>query len=825
MLRPEPDLMMPSAHSEPLITLTSLGYVPQKRDVYVDDKGHERRLLGTDFRRIPGANTYDLWFIYIGKGFEEATPFPVDRGEFLAFLQSGIWKRKICSEEAKASSKKSPKSLAAARHKWEVLHWRVDEEKLRSDASLSLLFDFELREMRGSASPCLVLDMRLYRKHNRKRLLECYERALSVTAKTLLKWLRLYWQGGMVQQALAPNWENSGEDRSLLTPEKLASRGVPGKKIGGRKGEGGLDPFRLTTEMKEAIWREAKPILKDHRWTRAKAWRDLCKMVRENKAGALELADKGQYISKWQFYALCRERLGPNGEAKRKGGKGQFANNHAPHTGTVLQEAVHAAHQYEIDSTIADIWLVADEPDKRHKIIGKPTVYFIVDRYTKFIVGWYATLDAPSWPSAVEAFLSIFRDPAELCRELGTTFRPHVHVPAGVAPDTLVADRGTEYVCDMSDAFPNELGIGMVSLPAHMCTLHGPVESTIGLHHCSLADGAPGFQPPAEAMKRHGQSYEHDAEWTLKEFRAEVQDWVDLHNESIMENMQQPLEAVYAEIPRRPVAMWNFSVDYHLGAIATHHIDVVYVSLLYAADASVTEDGIRVGKLFYTSEEIENKREWLTLARKSSFTVRVKYDRRRSDDIIVLDPLDETHLLKASLTKKWAEYGGVSMAEAEFAIHLAEKTSADAERYNMLKKAEYDRAAAQRHEEARKATEDAVKKAKKQGVSRTSDRPAVRGEAAATYAQEDAAGHMERTFPPAPSPAPASQAMQAADAAAASPASPATGARTPPTEPVPDSVPDATGDAAHGRKRRPKKVVSRKTVVGDPDRAMEAWDK
>ena len=177
--------------------------------------------------------------------------------------------------------------------------------------------------------------------------------------------------------------------------------------------------------------------------------------------------------------------------------------------------------------------------------------------------------------------------------------------------------------------------------------------------------------------------------------------------------------------------------------------------------------------------------------------------------------------MKASLTKKWAQWGGTCMAQAEFAIHLAEKTNADAERYNMLKKAEYDRAAAQRHDESRKATEGAVKKAKEQGESRTSDRPAVRGEAAAAYAQEDAARHMNRTFTPAPTPAPASQPSQAADGAAESAAGQAAAEQASAPAPAPaEDAPDA-----QGRKRKPKNVVSRKTIVDDPDKAMEAWDK
>ena len=802
--------VMPPPPGRPLIALTSLDYVPQKADKFIDDRGQECRLIGTDWRRLPGEYTYDIWFIHVEQDDQTALPFPVKRDIFLADLQAGHWTRSI--NQSRGKPVRSEQAVASAMTAWKSIHTRIVDPKHRDDESLALLFDYEPLEMKGCTEPCLVYDQRLYRKHNRKNLLLCYQKVLGHTAKTLLKWLRMYWQGGMVQSALAPNWDNSGEDRRTLTEEKLLARGAPGRKIGGKKGQSGIDPFRLTPAQEDAIWAQALPILKDPRRSAAKAYREVCGMVGKGEDGKLRLEERGTYISLTQFYNICRKRMGRLWRIKRKAGRGKWEKDHAAHTGTVLQEAVHAGHQLEIDSTIADEELVSDD---RRYVFGKPTVYFLVDRFSKFIPGFQVSLDAPSWPNAVEAYLSSYEDPEGRCEEYGARYQKHLHVARGVTWDTLVADRGSDHICDMSDSFPNELGMSMVNLPARMCTLHGPVESRIGLHHCSLANDAPGYQPPAEQMKRQRLTYEDKAERTLKEFCAEVQEWVDLHNETIFPDMKQPEEAIWARVPKTPIAMWNWSVETHVGELATHHIDDVYVSLLYEAEGSVTPDGIQVGKLFFTSPEIEMRREWLTMARKKRFPVRVKYDRRRTNDIIVLDPLLETNHLKATLTKSYEKYGGRSWAEAEALINLAEETNADAKRFNELKRQEYAQHAQPRREAAHKAAEEEKARSKAEGRSRTSNKVEARAEAAAKHTQQQAASHMERMFgtepaatqPPPPSGHPDDRTEPSSSQAQA-------GATTV----------DAADGSAGKKARKSKSKPSSQTVVADPDKAIEDWD-
>jgi putative transposase len=74
----------------------------------------------------------------------------------------------------------------------------------------------------------------------------------------------------------------------------------------------------------------------------------------------------------------------PRATLVRQAGPGHVFSNHAGRTGFVLQEAICAGHQYEVDSTQADVWLVSAKDS--NKIIGKPTLYFIIDRFSRRVV-------------------------------------------------------------------------------------------------------------------------------------------------------------------------------------------------------------------------------------------------------------------------------------------------------------------------------------------------------------------------------------------------------------------------------------------------------
>ena len=67
---------------------------------------------------------------------------------------------------------------------------------------------------------------------------------------------------------------------------------------------------------------------------------------------------------------------------------------------------------FEIDSTVADVHLISSL--NRRKVIGRPTIYTVVDRATRMIVGLHVSLYHASWRAARQALANCFMPKKEL---------------------------------------------------------------------------------------------------------------------------------------------------------------------------------------------------------------------------------------------------------------------------------------------------------------------------------------------------------------------------------------------------------------------------
>lgn len=67
-----------------------------------------------------------------------------------------------------------------------------------------------------------------------------------------------------------------------------------------------------------------------------------------------------------------------------------FKKDKRPLSATSTSSVLGPGSRYEIDATIADIYLVAD--DDRTKIIGRPTFYSISDVFSRMIAGFMSVL-------------------------------------------------------------------------------------------------------------------------------------------------------------------------------------------------------------------------------------------------------------------------------------------------------------------------------------------------------------------------------------------------------------------------------------------------
>ena len=110
-------------------------------------------------------------------------------------------------------------------------------------------------------------------------------------------------------------------------------------------------------------------------------------------------------------YFYEREYVRPE-RIRLRANKIEYQKDIRPLQGTATSGVHGPGARYEIDATIADIYLLSAD---RQKIIGRPTLYVVVDVYSRLIAGFYVGLENPSYVTAMLALVNAMIDKSSLC--------------------------------------------------------------------------------------------------------------------------------------------------------------------------------------------------------------------------------------------------------------------------------------------------------------------------------------------------------------------------------------------------------------------------
>ncbi len=129
-------------------------------------------------------------------------------------------------------------------------------------------------------------------------------------------------------------------------------------------------------------------------------------------------------------------------------------------TGAVRAEG--PAEIYEIDATVQRIFLISKDDGT---ILAQPTLYVVIDRWSRYIVSVYISLKSPSWDEVKYALLVAFtpRQPRFSRLEIDTNDQ---RWPPGKPPAAVCVDRGAEFRSESIErALADNLRIEIMLLP------------------------------------------------------------------------------------------------------------------------------------------------------------------------------------------------------------------------------------------------------------------------------------------------------------------------------------------------------------------------
>lgn len=434
-------------------------------------------------------------------------------------------------------------------HRYQEIESVLESEQARvlNDDPIAkyLINDSELstiqREYRDKAWDAISLiisyGLSIFEPCERSRIIKEVQEKTGRSVSTIRKYLRRYWQGGQVKNALIPRFNGgqgkehpnpissflpqilnylykyafsilislkaytfwSNEDLKefaiaykILTISRHSKRGRPsllsyavGKKLG----------INITLEVREKFrkgiklfyeTRQKMPLTKAYQKTLEKFFNQGYKL--SNGILVPDLPAASELPSFDQFKYWYEKDYDINKKLISREGQTKYNLVHRAVLGNSTQMAFGPGALFQIDCTIADLYLVSKI--NRNWIIGRPTLYLVIDVFSRLIVGFAVTLESPSWLGAMLALENTITDKVEFCRNYGIEITEY-EWPSHHLPAEIIADRG-EFKSHKANNLSDSLGIEINNTPPYRADFKGIIERSFRYFNDEIIHWLPG---------------------------------------------------------------------------------------------------------------------------------------------------------------------------------------------------------------------------------------------------------------------------------------------------------------------------------------------
>ena len=464
----------------------------------------------------------------------------------------------------------------------------------------------------------LVMDpSKAFDKRSRAAFLSETVEKTGVSRVGVQTWLHKFWVGGGVKAAIVPQYEKRGN-----RGERNNSSGVKlGRPIEYQTENQGLNIGEKEKKQIESVIRQYYN--KNEKFTMKYCYQQLINtFYRDKKSGeyakAFPTMDQFRYHAK-QFLNM-RKRIGEK----------KFDRNYRSLHGSSATEAEGPGEKYQIDATVADIYLVSKW--SRNVVVGRPILYFVTDVFSRMITGFYISLEGPSWIDAMMAVYYAIMDKTEFCRKYGIEISPEEWPCKGI-PQQLLTDNG-ELVSRKSEVLIEGLGIHLQNATAWRPDMKGIVEQQFHMLNTSTKMILPGAVQPDWA-ERGAHDYKQDALLNLREFYQLVIRYVLKHNSrTLSEHPQLAEDTVRDGIPAVPIRLWEWGIINRSGSLRTISSQEAAYSLLPTEQATVTQAGIRFNGRLYSCDSFIKEGWGSAAALGKSWRIDIKHDPRTPETIL-----------------------------------------------------------------------------------------------------------------------------------------------------------------------------------------------
>lgn len=581
----------------------------------------------------------------------------------------------------------------------------------------------------------------IFIKRIRTRLVSEAAEVHGVTPRTVATLLQHAFHKGMIREAMLPGWARVGN----------AGQPRPAREGGAKRGRPRLDGTRkganTTPEMKRLFLIAGDHYDGDKRVDLPSAYRRMVRMFFSEVADELDgkhgrripleaYAEAG--LPRFETFAYyVRAERDREESMRRRIGDRVYDMTRRALLGDSTAEAWGPGARFQIDATIVDVY-IRSRRDRR-RLVGRPTLFVIIDVFSRMIVGFSLSFDPPSWLGAMTALANAVSDKVAFCARFGITISPE-DWPCHHVPAIIEGDRG-EMEGNGTIGILRRFHIDVQNAAAYRADWKGVVEQRFRLLQQPWRSYVDGYVD-TDYGDRGAHDYRLDAVLDIDDLtRILIRQILHFNNDHELRKYPRLPEMTEDGVPSVPRELWRWGIANKGGMPRAPREEPFLFALLPTHEASATPQGIYYHGAHYTCPRAVREK-WFTKARDKRFKVTISYDKRDADRIYVHDPKAPDGFEVAVLTPTSRRRAGSNGWEIEGLIREDAAMSADRRDEETLRRIEMDEANEADVAGARRKFKDAGSRQDPRGAIR--DMRETRAAEVQADRAEDAACYRER---------------------------------------------------------------------------------
>jgi hypothetical protein len=543
-----------------------------------------------------------------------------------------------------------------------------------------------------------IRKMEIFTKSTRMIVFQEIADIENIPLMTIRRIFSRFWQRGMNRNALLPDYAKSGgKGKEKNIKEKNGRRRV----YSDSDNEGIIISEAIKKQFEAATrkyWRtgQKKSLRQVYRLMLADFY-----SITVKKNLELEKIIRGSdYIPTFdQYYYWFKKNENAVVDIKMREGEKEYELKHRPLLSNSTVEAPGPGFRFQIDATVADLYIVSEID--RSKVIGRPTIYIIIDVFSRMITGGYVGLESPSWNGAMMALDSMVADKVELCKQYNIDIEAE-DWPCCFLPEAIIADRG-EMEGHGVENLINNLNITIENTSPYRGDYKGIVERFFRTVNERIESFLPGAIMK-DYRKRGDPDYRLEAKLTLKEIIEIIIRSVLLHNICEIEKYPLTPEMIKDNVKPAPLDLWNWGIANKKGTLRKVDRQMFRLNVMPRGKATISRGAVVFNNLYYGATELLNDTIYQRYKLKS---LEIVYDPRNIERIYWLKE-DGIQYIILNLLDRSRDFKGMYLEDVISANKKAAALRQSARKSQLQQETELDQAIIKIAKQAVKKTNAAI---------------------------------------------------------------------------------------------------------------------